>query len=314
MNVARGLEQVGFDANSVVTIGTFDGMHLGHMAIIAEVLGKKASSGGRSVVVTFDPHPRSVVNGTPVGLLTTMEERLVLFRGAGIDLVLVVDFTYEFSRQSASTFYESFILRGTGVSQVVVGHDHMFGRDREASIETLRQMGKSSGFAVTTVGPVTAGGTRISSSSIRRLLTDGRVADARASLGRPYSLRAAVVRGDGRGARIGFPTANLRPVSAEKVVPRGGVYLGSVDVGGTAHHGMVNIGTRPTFADNGPVVIEAHLFDRVGDLYGETVTLGFLGYIREEKKFLNIDELTAQLERDRDECLRQIASGPMTIT
>ncbi|HLF13957.1 MAG TPA: riboflavin biosynthesis protein RibF [Bacteroidota bacterium] len=306
MRIARSLEQAGFDKNSVVTIGTFDGMHLGHRAVIARVLEKRAALNGRSVVVTFDPHPRSVVDGAPVGLLTTMDERIDLFRGAGIDLVLIVDFSYEFSRQSASSFYERYIIRGTGVSEVVVGHDHVFGRDREASIETLRVMGKESGFAMTTVGPVTSSGVRISSSSIRRHLSEGRVADARISLGRPYELRATVVRGDGRGARIGFPTANLLPVSPEKVVPRGGVYLAVLDVDGVQRHGMVNIGTRPTFTGDGRVVIEAHLFDWSGDLYGKMVTPGFLGYIREEKKFLNVHELTAQLVRDRDECLRRI--------
>ncbi len=309
MKVARGLEQVEFDAQSVVTIGTFDGMHLGHRAILSELLVRKGSLGGRSVVVTFDPHPRSVVGGAPVALLTTVDERIDLFRAAGIDLVIVVDFTYEFSRQTAMSFYERYILRGTGVSEVVVGHDHMFGRDREASIGTLRQMGSQSGFTVATVGPVTVDGMRISSSSIRQLLADGRVAEARASLGRPYALRAAVVRGEGRGAGIGFPTANLRPVSAEKVVPRGGVYRVSVDVDGTANHGMLNIGTRPTFGTDGPVVIEAHLFDYAGDLYGRSVRIEFLGRIRDEKKFLNVDELTAQLERDRDECLRQFAAA-----
>ncbi len=309
MRIARGLEHVGFDRNSVVTVGTFDGMHLGHRAIIAEVLEKKAALSGRSVVVTFDPHPRSVVNGAPVGLLMTMDERIELFRGAGIDLVLIVDFTYEFSRQSASLFYERYILRGTGVSEVVVGHDHMFGRDREASIATLREMGKDSGFAVTTVGPVTAGGVRISSSFIRRLLSEGKVAEARVSLGRPYELRATVVRGDGRGARIGFPTANLLPDSVEKVVPRAGVYLAAVDIDGVSRHAMVNIGTRPTFTDDGRTVIEAHLFDWSGDIYGRTVTLRFLGYVREEKKFSNVNELTAQLERDRGECLRQIGAA-----
>ncbi len=306
MQVSRGLEGVAFSASSVVTIGTFDGMHLGHMAIIAELLGRTPVPGGRSVVVTFDPHPRGVVGDVPVGLLTTIDERIGLLRRAGIDLVTVVDFTFEFSRQPASTFFEQYVIRGTGVAEVVVGDDHMFGRDREASIDTLREMGKRSGFAVTTVDPVTLSGSRISSSAIRRLLSSGKVAPARACLGRAYSLAATVVRGDGRGAALGFPTANLVPASAEKVVPGGGVYFGWVEADGVVHHAMINVGTRPTFTDAGPDVVEAHLLGWTGDLYGKSVLLGFRERIRDEKKFLNTVELTAQLERDRDECLRQI--------
>jgi riboflavin kinase/FMN adenylyltransferase len=306
MRTARGIEQAGFDERSVVTIGTFDGMHLGHRAILSEVFGKCAAGGGRSVVVTFDPHPRSVVGGGPVGLLTTIDERIALLEEAGIDLALVLEFTYEFSRQSAAEFYERYILRGTGVREVVVGHDHMFGRDREASIATLREMGRGKGFSVTTVGPVMSGGTRISSSAIRRLLAEAKVAEAAVLIGRPYSLEATVVRGDGRGATIGFPTANLRPLSAAKVVPAGGVYLAKIEIDGVAAHAMVNVGTRPTFGEGGPRLVEAHLFGTQGDLYGRTVRVSFLGYLRGERKFSTVGELTAQLERDRDECLRLI--------
>jgi riboflavin kinase/FMN adenylyltransferase len=309
MRTARGLEQAGFDERSVVTIGTFDGMHLGHRAILSEVLGKRSSGGGRSVVVTFDPHPRSVVGGSPVALLTTLDERLGLLEGTGIDLALVLEFTYEFSRQSAAEFYERYILRGTGVREVVVGHDHMFGRDREASIATLRDMGRDKGFSVTTVGPVTSEGTRISSSAIRRLLSEAKVSEAAKLLGRPYSLGATVVRGDGRGATIGFPTANLLPLSAEKVLPADGVYLASAVIDGVASHGMVNVGTRPTFGEGGPRLVEAHLFGEQGDLYGRTVRVSFLRHIRGERKFSTVGELTAQLERDRDECLRLIAAA-----
>jgi riboflavin kinase/FMN adenylyltransferase len=309
MRIARGLGQVDFDGRSVVTIGTFDGMHLGHRAIIAELLEKRKTSGGRAVVVTFDPHPRSVVASGPVGLLTTIGERLDLLGETGVDLALVLDFTYGFSRQSAAEFYERYILRGTGVGDVVVGHDHMFGRDREASIATLREMGREAGFSVTTVGPVMSGGIRISSSEIRRLLSESRVSEAAQILGRPYGFAATVVRGDGRGRTIGFPTANLLPVSEEKVVPANGVYLVAARIDGVTAHGMLNIGTRPTIAEGGPRTIEAHLFGTAGDLYGRQVTVSFLRHIRGERKFSNVGELTSQLERDRDECLRQIGAA-----
>ncbi len=308
MQVSRGLDGVVFNAKSVVSIGTFDGMHLGHMAIVAELLAARPVPGGRSVVVTFDPHPKRVVGDAPVGLLTTIEERIALLGRAGIDLVTVVDFTYEFSRQPASTFFEQYVIRGIGVAGVVVGDDHMFGRDREASIGTLRDIGTKAGFSVTTVGPVTLSGSRISSSAIRRLLSAGDVAAAGKLLGRDYALAAVVVRGDGRGAALGFPTANLAPVSADKLVPRGGVYSGWLETGGVVRPAMINIGTRPTFTDGGPAIVEAHLPGWDGDLYGKPVTLGFRERIRDEIKFSNAADLTAQLERDRAECLRHI--GP----
>lgn len=308
MQVSRGLDGVAFNAKSVVTIGTFDGMHLGHQAIVGELLAARPVPGGRTVVVTFDPHPKRVVGDAPVGLLTTIGERIELLRRAGVDLVCVVEFTYEFSRQPASLFFEQYVIKGTGVAGVVVGDDHMFGRDREASIGTLREMGTRSGFPVTTVDPVTLSGSRISSSAIRRMLSGGDVEAAGRCLGRDYSMTATVVRGDGRGAMLGFPTANLAPESAEKVVPAGGVYLGWVEASGIARNSMINIGTRPTFGTGGPAVIEAHIIGWNGDLYGRPVVLGFRQRIRDEKKFSNAAELAAQLERDRAECLRR--TGP----
>lgn len=308
MLTARSIEEAGFDARSVVTIGTFDGMHLGHRAILAELLAKRGDD-GRAVVVTFDPHPRSVVGHGRVDLLTTIEERLALLAGTGVDLVLVIAFTYEFSRQTAAEFYDRYILRGTGVRDVVVGHDHMFGRDREASIATLREMGRAGGFGVTTVGPVAAGGLRISSSAVRRLLSEGRVEEAARLLGRPYSLGGTVIRGDGRGASIGFPTANLRPSSADKAVPGDGVYLASTVAAGTPGHAMVNVGVRPTFGEGGARHVEAHLFGERRDLYGAPLELSFLRRIRGERKFSSVGELTAQLERDRDECLGLIGAA-----
>ena len=224
-------------------------------------------------------------------------------------MVMVVPFTYEFSRQTAAEFYEKYLLRGTGVREVVVGHDHMFGRDREASIGTLRTMGAESGFSVTTVGPVSAGETRISSSAIRRMLAEGEVAEAGRLLGRPYSLDALVVRGDGRGASLGFPTANLEPLSGEKIVPADGVYLVRAAIDGPPRHGMANIGRRPTFGEGRDRTIEAHLFDEARDLYGLGGRLSFLRRIRGERKFSGAAELSAQLARDREECLRLIAAA-----
>jgi len=309
MRIARNPEEAGFDPTSVVTIGTFDGMHLGHRAIIGGVLEKARACGGRSVVITFTPHPRMVVGDGKIRLLTTIDERLALLGESGVDLTLLLDFTYAFSRQSAAEFYERYILRGTGVTEVVVGHDHAFGRDREASIGTLSDLGSRSGFSVTTVGPVSVGGERVSSSGIRALLAAGRVLEAGSFLGRPYALAGRVVPGDGRGSGIGFPTANLVPTDPGKILPGGGVYLVEADPGDGFRHGMLNIGRRPTFVENGAEVVELHLFGWSGDLAGREITVRFLRYIREEKKFSNADMLVAQLERDRSECLGHLRSA-----
>jgi len=312
MRIARGPAEAGFDKDSVVTIGSFDGMHLGHRAIISGVLERAEPGRGRSVVVTFDPHPRMVVGDGKVRLLSTLDERLGLLAGAGVDLTMLLEFTYDFSRQPATEFYERYILRGTGVREVVVGHDHAFGRDREASISTLKDLGARSGFAVTTVGPVSVDGRRVSSSGIRELLAAGRAGEAASLLGRPYSLGGTVVPGDGRGAGIGFPTANIRPAAPEKIIPGRGVYLVEADADGVSRHGMLNIGTRPTFIEGGAEVVELHLFDFSGTLTGREVTVRFLRYIREEKKFSRAEMLVAQLERDRLECMRHIRSAQQT--
>jgi riboflavin kinase/FMN adenylyltransferase len=309
MKVARSLAEVPRDVNTVVTVGTFDGVHLAHREIIRDVVNRANMKEGRSVVVTFDPHPRDVVakSNTPVPLLTTVEERIEQIGGLNVDVLLMLEFTFAFSRQSSREFYRDYIVQGTGVDEVVVGYDHMFGRDREAGIEELVQMGKEFGFSVFAVHPVTVRGETVSSTRIREALTTGDVAGAAQFLGRPYALAGKVARGDGRGKTIGFPTANLVPLSPQKVVPARGVYAVAAEVKGEHRYGMTNIGTRPTVSSGQATMIEVHLFDYDRDIYGETVNIAFLRRLRDEKKFGSLEELTAQLHRDRDEARRTAA-------
>jgi riboflavin kinase/FMN adenylyltransferase len=293
----------------VVTVGTFDGVHLAHREIIRDVVNRANMKEGRSVVVTFDPHPRDVVakSKTPVPLLTTVEERIEQIGGMNVDVLLMLEFTFAFSRLSSREFYRDYIVQGTGVDEVVVGYDHMFGRDREAGIEELVQMGKEFGFSVFAVHPVTVRGETVSSTRIREALMAGDVAGAAQFLGRPYALAGKVAKGDGRGKTIGFPTANLVPVSPQKVVPARGVYAVAAEVKGEHRYGMTNIGTRPTVSSGQSTMIEVHLFDYDRDIYGETVNIAFLRRLRDEKKFGSLEELTAQLHRDRDEARRTAA-------
>jgi len=309
MRVVRSLTEVTRDRSSVVTVGTFDGVHLAHQEIVREVVRRAKVNEGRSVVVTFDPHPREVLGsrGAFPGLLTTVEERIGLIRDLQVDLLVVVPFTYEFSRISPARFYEDVLVRGVGLSEVVVGYDHMFGKDRAAGIDELVHMGRSMHFSVFAVQPFMLGGETVSSSLIRQSLAAGDVVKARRMLGRPYAFRSRVVPGDGRGRTIGVPTANLRPEAETKLIPANGVYVVAVRHPGGDAAGMMNIGVRPTVSDAGARVIEVHLLDFTGDLYGAGVEVHLLRRLREERRFASLDELKAQLARDRAETLRVLA-------
>ena len=309
MIVARSLEDVVFQKQSVLTVGTFDGVHRGHEAIIREVTRRSKSLGGaRSVVVTFDPHPKEIVGSGPVAFLASLDERLSIFRALGVDLAFVVAFTYDFSRLTSREFFERFIVCGVGVSDVIVGHDHMFGRDREAGFRELRKMGEETGFTASVVEPITVDGAIVSSSAIRAMLSAGEVTRAAKFLGREYGIGGRVVHGDGRGRELGVPTANIQPAFAKKLVPHGGVYIVRVIRQAAEHFGMLNIGTRPTFGPDDRTTIEVHLFGFDGDLYGETVEVRFLKRLRDERKFSSVDELRRQLQTDRSESLAFVAA------
>lgn len=309
MQLLRSPGDVRRDSNSVVTVGTFDGVHRAHQEIVREVVHRAKMREGRSVVVTFEPHPKEVVPSArgPVQLLTTIEERVELLRTSGVDVLLIIDFTPEFSRVSSREFYERYLVNGTGVSEVVVGYDHMFGRNREGRVEELVAMGKEFNFSVFSLHPFSVNGEVVSSTHIRNALASGDIERANRLLGREYALRGVVVKGDGRGRSIGFPTANISPVSEKKVIPARGVYLVAVTIDGRSHFGMMNIGVRPTVTETPRLTIEVHLFDVDEVLYGKPVTIGFLKRLRDERKFASLPELTRQLEKDKMESLRLIA-------
>lgn len=311
MIIARRVEEAGRDPGSVVTVGTFDGVHRAHAEIIREVVTRARMREGRSVVVSFDPHPKQVVGAHPesVELLTTIDERVALIRDLGVDVLLLLEFTYAFSRISPEEFYRTFIVEGTGLDEVIVGYDHMFGRDRAAGIDELVKMGKRFGFSVFAVHPFTVGGETVSSTAIRAALGAGAVERAALFLGRPYALEATVVPGDGRGKTLGFPTANLLPVSPLKVVPADGVYAVAVTVGAEERPGMMNIGRRPTVREGEPRTLEVHLLDFDRDIYGTRLTVSFLRRLRDEKKFASLSDLVRQLAEDREEVLRTVARG-----
>lgn len=307
MVVAYSEKEIQRQPDSVVTIGTFDGVHLGHRAIIHEMKSRAMRRKARSLAITFTPHPREVVGKGPVQYLSTVEERLEIFEQLDVDLTLVLKFTYEFSRLSPRTFYNDVVVRYIGVREVVVGHDHMFGRDREGGVEALEAIGKEAGFTTVTVPPVTVGGETVSSSAIREHLLRGEVGRAGELLGSPYSITGRVVEGSSRGEKLGFPTANIEPNQANKVVPALGVYCVRIDHGTDQFYGMMNVGVRPTFETDHRRVLEVHIFDFGENLYNQVLSVTFLRRLRPERKFSSQGELIAQLNNDKEECLKYLS-------
>ena len=302
MRVEVGFEQIRRDPSSVVTIGTFDGVHLGHLAIIRYLLERTTERDGISTLVTFYPHPREVIQGRPVPVLTTIEERAAILEKIGLDRFVVIPFTKEFSRLPAEDFVADVLVNKVGVREVVIGYDHGFGHERKGNASLLREMGPRLGFEVDVIPVQVVDSHVVSSSEIRRSIERGDVETAAALLGRRYSMIGKVVAGDGRGRTIGFPTANLEIAHPQKIIPSDGVYAVLVEIeDDVLHPGMMNIGVRPT-VDGTTRKIEVHLIDFEEDLYGRELRVEFVGHMRPERKFASLEELTKQLSQDRLRC------------
>ncbi len=305
MKSASQLKEVPYDKNSVVTVGSFDGMHRAHYEIIREVVERARRRNGRSILMTFEPHPREVVgNHTGVPILTTLEEKKELAGQWGIDVFLTVTFDYAFSRQSAREFYLKYLVQGVGVSEVIEGFDHHFGRDREGSVREMRALGNEFGYMSVAVQQVLVEGQPVSSTIVRNRLTEGDIEGAATLLGRPYSLDGTVVRGDMRGRTLGFPTANIRPASAKKLVPKNGIYFVRVELGREWHFGIASIGVRPTFKNDGQRIVEIYVLDFEKDIYDSPLRVEFRRRLRDEIRFDSADALVEQMKRDKVESIR----------
>lgn len=294
------LDHVTHQSNTVVTVGTFDGVHAGHRAIIDTVAEKAKEKGGRSVLVTFDPHPRDIINPGDAGikLLTTLEERAEILAELGIDAMVVIPFDRDFSLLSSEEFVRDIIYDKVGVSEFVIGYDHHFGRNREGTIETIERIGKELDFETYVVSKREVGAKTVSSTAIRNAISeDGNMELATKFLQRQYRLNGMVVHGDKRGKEIGFPTANIKPEHIKKIIPKNGVYAVMVRIDGDWYKGMMNIGMRPTF-DGTTQTLEVHLFDFEENIYGKEVQVRFFKRIRDEQKFGGKRELVEQLEHD----------------
>jgi riboflavin kinase/FMN adenylyltransferase len=293
-------------SRTVVTIGNFDGVHLGHRAILGRVQQRARELEAQAVAVTFDPHPLKVLRpGMHLPLLTTPAQKLQLLNASGLEAVVVLPFTREFAALPARDFVLRYFCDGLKVREVVVGHDYCFGRNREGNIDLLRELGRTHGFTVQVVWAVEVDGAVVSSSLIRAMLKLGRVAEAANLLGRSYGVVGRFILGKGRGAKLlGVPTANLRPEN--ELLPATGIYAVRVRRGAETWLGAANIGTSPTF-ENGEFSLEVHLLDFDGDLYGDTLEVEFAARLREERKFPSLEALTAQIHADIAAARRALA-------
>lgn len=289
----------GATSGTVVTVGTFDGVHRGHQDVLARLVRRARAVGLPSLLVTFEPHPLEIINPAIAPLLlTTRAEKLVALERLGLDIVAIVPFTPAFAAQSAEDFVDRGLLERFRMRELLIGHDHGFGRGREGDVETLRGLGRARGFAVDVVPPVeTDAGEPISSSRIRRAVAAGALADAHAALGRPYGVSGRVVPGEARGRTLGFRTLNVQPDSPRKLLPADGVYAVEVRTTRGQYGGMLNLGGRPTFGDERRT-IEAHLFDAEGDFYGEVVEVDFVARLRDTMRFDGPAALVTQLAAD----------------
>jgi riboflavin kinase/FMN adenylyltransferase len=293
----------------VITVGTFDGVHRGHLDVLARLVERGREVGLPSLLVTFEPHPLEVVRPEfAPRLLSTRHEKLAALASTGLEYVAIVPFTPAFARRSAEQFVDLTLRDRFRMSELLIGHDHGFGRGREGDAETLRELGRARGFRVDVVPPVqSAAGEPVSSSRIRRAVAEGRLDDAEAGLGRHYALTGTVVAGDARGRLLGYPTLNVEPESPRKLLPLDGVYAVDVATPRGRFGGMLSVGGRPTFDDDRRT-IEAHLFQASGEFYGDVVQVSFVARLRDIVRFPDAAALTEQLAADERDARRALTA------
>jgi riboflavin kinase/FMN adenylyltransferase len=297
MRLFHGTDNAEIARPTVLTLGVFDGLHLGHQLIVRTVVERAREIDAVPTVITFDPHPRAVLHPESAPpLLQTLDQKVEALGVLGVEQTIVVRFTQEFARVRAEEFLRDVVQERLHAREVYLGRGFAFGHNREGNIELLRDVSRKLGFRAGEVPEVRLHGQRISSSKIRELLAAGRVNLARRMLGRPYGVEGQVVRGDARGASLGFPTANLHPQN--RVIPRAGVYVTATLIEGGWRRSVTNIGVRPTFERGAQPSVETFVLDWQGDLYGDVVRVRFLRRLRDERRFASVEELKAQIGAD----------------
>ena len=303
MNVNYGIQEFKKLENAVVTSGTFDGVHLGHQKILKRLNEVAELTNGESVVITFYPHPRSVISpdNQIVKLLSTLDEKIELLEKSGVNHLLIIPFTREFSELSSEEFIQKILIETIGTKTLVIGYDHRFGKNREGGFDYLKLNKEKYGFGIEEISRQDIENVVVSSSKIRKALQEGDVPSADHFLGRNYSLSGVIVKGKQLGRTIGFPTANIQVREIAKLIPLDGVYVVKVYYKAKTFGGMLNIGNRPT-VDGTFQTVEVNIFDFNQEIYGENLTVEFLQKIRNEQKFNGLDELKDQIVKDKITC------------
>lgn len=301
MNVFKGFDELAKIPNPILTIGTFDGVHMGHQKIIEKLNTVAAEQGGESVLFTFYPHPRMVLFPESHGLklIQTQVEKLAKLEHIGLQNIIVHPFTKEFSRLTATEFVRDYLVAKLNVKTIVIGYDHQFGKNREGTLSLLQELAPVYDFNVVEIAAQDIEDVNVSSTKIRKALASGDISTANEFLGEPFELSGTVVHGEEVGRSIGYPTANIEIESELKLIPKNGVYaVRAVLDDQSEYFGLLNIGSRPSVNDEGVQTIEVHLLDFDGDLYNKTLTVRLIAYIRAEERFTSLEALKAQISKD----------------
>lgn len=304
MRIFNNISETAVLKNTIVTIGTFDGVHLGHQKIIQKLIELKKQKGGETLLFTFHPHPRKILfpNQTDLKLITTTQEKCELLRQFGIDNVLIFPFTMEFSRMSAEDYISKIISHTLKTKLIVIGYDHRFGSNREGNINTLREVAEKYHFEVEEISAHEINELNVSSTKIRKALEEGDIETANTFLGYTFFISGTVVSGKQLGRTIGYPTANIFIEDKSKIIPKNGVYAVNIIVLNKVYQGMLNIGYNPTTDSDSAQKIEVNIFDFNENIYNQTIKIEFIKHLRNEVKFANLDELKNQLASDKIAC------------
>lgn len=284
----------------ILTLGTYDGVHLGHQQIISSLVNRAKDKNVESVLFTFDPHPRKVLHpdSYTTKLIDSIPEKLRKFEKLGLDTVVLYPFTRDFSRLSAMEFVRDILVNQVHISEMHIGYDHHFGKNREGSFTELVELGEIYRFEVFQLQAVEVNEMTVSSTKVRKAILDGQIEIANNMLGSPFQIEGIVVQGNKIGRTIGFPTANIHVLDSEKIIPKNGIYIVQISIENQMHKGVMSIGSRPTVEDNGAITLEVFIFDFSEEIYGKQVSITFLQYIREEMRFDNLEALTLKIKED----------------
>ena len=306
MRIFDNLKSYSSEKESILTIGTFDGVHIGHNKILKRLIQDSKKNNLSSLVMTFFPHPRMILNKShEIKMIDTIDEKINLLEKTGLDNLIIHPFDNNFSKIRAKEFVEEILVKKLKIKEIIIGYDHKFGKDREASVEDLKKFGKDYMCTVKEIPAQEIDSIAISSTKIRNAILNGEIEKCNKFLGRNFILTGKVVYGDGLGKKIDFPTANIEIKETYKIIPKNGVYLVKTKINSNTYFGMMNIGIRPTVGGTNKS-LEIHFFNFKDNIYGKNVSIEIIKKIRDEEKFSSIDQLKIQLKKDEQFCLKLI--------